>query len=342
MANPPPPYANITGISRTVMKDNAQENIVNYNGNARPGEIVADLTQDPPALYIGNNLGQLTQIGTGGGGNTGNIFFSGSNISSTENVVYITSNIAEPDATWSFGDIYPGTSFFSSPVSDNANVGVVNLRGVTGNGYVFWANSSPLNDTLTVASTNTVSVCAGFGMGPGDIWTFAPGGNLTVPISGNIVGNTANNSGSMQWIGNSSGDGAGYTTLHLNPDDTRIGSDQYVIIDPTAPNHIHIRAGGTQDSSSAQLFLGGETSYVSVGSGLNPSVYISANNSQWTFDITGTLTLPGAAQLAVYANTTVRDTAIASPQPGMMIYVTGTGMQVYGATQWNTIAGSGT
>lgn len=33
MANPPP-YANITGISRAVMKDNAQETIQNYDGVA--------------------------------------------------------------------------------------------------------------------------------------------------------------------------------------------------------------------------------------------------------------------------------------------------------------------
>lgn len=65
MANPPPPYDNITGISRAVMKDNAQETLANYNGNARPGELVADLTTDPPALYIGNNLGALTSISSG-------------------------------------------------------------------------------------------------------------------------------------------------------------------------------------------------------------------------------------------------------------------------------------
>ena len=62
MSSPPPPYDSITGISRTVMKDNAQETVYDYNGNARPGEIVADLTQDPPVVYIGNNLGQLTQV----------------------------------------------------------------------------------------------------------------------------------------------------------------------------------------------------------------------------------------------------------------------------------------
>ena len=43
MANPPPPFANITGITRTVMKDNQEETIANYNGNARPGEIVVNL-----------------------------------------------------------------------------------------------------------------------------------------------------------------------------------------------------------------------------------------------------------------------------------------------------------
>jgi hypothetical protein len=65
MANPPPPYDNITGISRAVMKDNAQETLANYNGNARPGELVVNLTTDPPALYIGNSVGQLTSINLG-------------------------------------------------------------------------------------------------------------------------------------------------------------------------------------------------------------------------------------------------------------------------------------
>ena len=60
----PPPYTDITGISRAVMKDNAQETLANYNGNARPGELVVNLVVDPPALYIGNNVGQLTAVGT--------------------------------------------------------------------------------------------------------------------------------------------------------------------------------------------------------------------------------------------------------------------------------------
>ena len=73
----------------------------------------------------------------------------------------------------------------------------------------------------------------------------------------------------------------------------------------------------------------------------------------WTCDGTQAGTFPanailggsvtqGAFQLAVYANATARDATITAPTSGMMIYVTGVGMQVRGATSWNTIAGSGT
>jgi hypothetical protein len=71
MANSPPPYDNITGISRAVMKDNAQVTLANYNGNARPGELVVDQSTDQ--VYIGNSSGALTQIaaGIGNGGSSG-------------------------------------------------------------------------------------------------------------------------------------------------------------------------------------------------------------------------------------------------------------------------------
>jgi len=62
----PPPYTNITGISRAIMKDNAQEPLASYNGSARPGELVVDLEVDPPSIYVGNSLGQLTLVSSGG------------------------------------------------------------------------------------------------------------------------------------------------------------------------------------------------------------------------------------------------------------------------------------
>lgn len=57
MANPPPPYADITGITRAVMKDNAQESIANYDGHARPGELVVQ--QNTNNLYVGDTNGNL-------------------------------------------------------------------------------------------------------------------------------------------------------------------------------------------------------------------------------------------------------------------------------------------
>lgn len=73
MASPPPPYDDLTGISRTVMKDNAQESVSNYNGNARPAEMTVNINTNE--IYIGNALGQLTKVIQATGANTflGNI-----------------------------------------------------------------------------------------------------------------------------------------------------------------------------------------------------------------------------------------------------------------------------
>jgi hypothetical protein len=60
MANPPPPYDDLTGISRTVMKDNAQETVTNYNGNARPAEMTVNVNTNE--IYIGNATGALTKV----------------------------------------------------------------------------------------------------------------------------------------------------------------------------------------------------------------------------------------------------------------------------------------
>jgi len=64
--------------------------------------------------------------------------------------------------------------------------------------------------------------------------------------------------------GEASGDGNGFGTMELVPDNNLYENDQYLIIDPTAPNHIHIRAGGEQDDSQAELILGGERTNVRV------------------------------------------------------------------------------
>lgn len=74
--NNPPPYSDITGITRAVMKDNAQVSLIDYDGNARPGELV--VAQGTTNLYIGNSLGQLTLVASGITVATGNAVPAGS------------------------------------------------------------------------------------------------------------------------------------------------------------------------------------------------------------------------------------------------------------------------
>ena len=73
-----------------------------------------------------------------------------------------------------------------------------------------------------------------------------------------------------------------------------------------------------------------DSSFVTVEDGLDVNGDVTADS----------VAVSGYFNLPVYANTTVRDSSITSPQPGMMIFVTGTGMQVRGATAWNTVAGT--
>ena len=132
------------------------------------------------------------------------------------------------------------------------------------------------------------------------VWEFDSGGSLTLPREGRITGigdggPAGDRYGYISWDGNSSGDGSGFNTMRLVPDLLGLEDlDQYIIIDPTGgvPGHIHIRAGGTQDNSLADLYLGGENSHVKISAGANPPVTVMANSSTWTFGTDGLLTLP--------------------------------------------------
>lgn len=83
--------------------------------------------------------------------------------------------------------------------------------------------------------------------------------------------------------GTASGDGNENSTMELVPDLGLYSNNQYLIIDPTAPNHIHVRAGGTQDSSYADLILGGEVNHVVV-SDQGGSVTINGANGEYIGD----------------------------------------------------------
>jgi filamentous hemagglutinin len=89
---------------------------------------------------------------------------------------------------------------------------------------------------------------------------------------------------------------------------------------------------------ASNIFIANVNSTTQVAGNLTAGGLISATGNITGNNINSTTTF----RLAVFANATVRDSSIASPVVGMMIYVTGTGMQVRGATSWNTVAGTGT
>lgn len=114
-----------------------------------------------------------------------------------------------------------------------------------------------------------------------------------------------------------SSDGLNLDTIKLVPDEElrRNGSNQFVIVEPTfgEPGHIHIRAGGTIDQSTADLFIGGEKNNIRV-SDTNDRVTITTdfdgtNTRTWTFDNNGRIRFPGSS-----------NGVIGEDEPGLVIF----------------------
>lgn len=120
----------------------------------------------------------------------------------------------------------------------------------------------------------------------GDTLSISGGNSVTLPTSGSSTGDVTFDGVKVIGAGTASGDGNGFSTLELVPDNSLYANNQYLVIDPTVPSHIHIRAGGTQDASTAELFLGGEKNHVSVVD--NSGVFLrneqASSNTYYYFD----------------------------------------------------------
>ncbi len=110
------------------------------------------------------------------------------------------------------------------------------------------------DDTIQVRSLDGVEILSNYvDMGDAEHrWQFTQGAELILPGGGVIIN-----------APESSSDGGLLSTLLLVPDGTN-ETNQFVVLDPTGPNHIHLRAGGPIDESTAELILGGERNKVVV------------------------------------------------------------------------------
>lgn len=185
MAIPPPPYSNISGITRTIMKDNQTETIANYDGNARPGELVVNLNNND--VYIGDVNGNLLLINTGGGGThadpagpvgaiqfnaggnlfggTANVAVSGTGLNVTGNIIagnITVATIASPGT----GNVYVTGNLL--PTSPDYNLGLPSLPWLSSyfgpHSVNILAESGNPAESITISNDlgNTIISAGGF------------------------------------------------------------------------------------------------------------------------------------------------------------------------------------
>ena len=174
---------------------------------------------------------------------------------------------------WGSYDLYLDPGFESQ-----AYLYIPGLPGQQAGNSLQIFNKGAANSTVQVFGRGGVQAVTNTGEDE-KVFEFRDDGKLQLPPGGDIVDSTGTSvlgggnasTGDVTFdgvkvigAGTASGDGSGYSTLELVPDNDLYGNHQYLVIDPTAPSHIHIRAGGTQDNSNAELFLGGEKNYLRV------------------------------------------------------------------------------
>jgi hypothetical protein len=287
---------------RTVKINTKPQGVVNTYGNSNGTsntEFIhatgADiLVGDTVRLYTGGDSFTVTSVTESQGAMTvvaqGLTFIPGE--------AYIFTREKPYNNLWTFGDgllYFPNGSVMETPVNEGT-VAIYANHSTTGNGGHFEIGAgNAIGDNKTGGTLNIIGGGAGgYNSTGGNVAVEATsGGKILLTGDGgeflndmSIPGNqiaTLNdipslNTGDITFdgsriigAGTGSGDGSGNGTIELVPDGDLLTNsyheNQYLVIDPTAPNHIHIRAGGTQDASTADLFIGGERNNLQVSDG---------------------------------------------------------------------------
>lgn len=152
-SNNPPPWLDITGISRAAMKDNAQVDVAQYNGNARPAELV--VAQNTLDLYVGDNNGNLILLASPGGASAniavydegnlltstvGSFNFVGTGVTAnvTANAVTITVPSSGISTLYNGAYYTDGTTTLTANINSNSTtpIAVSSTTGFTNSGYI--------------------------------------------------------------------------------------------------------------------------------------------------------------------------------------------------------------
>ena len=262
--------------------------------------------EDSLIQLAANNTGDILDIGFFGHYNDGTQRHTGLFRDANDKQYYLFSGYSiEPTAN----NIVPFTDDFTlatlrSNLNANTASVIENLTLQSGsqfyaNGSAYFANApyldagAILDDNLVVNSAKRLRLNNNDNSAAVDIYNDG-GANTNLLYVNSDIETSRNLYVANRIYGNLSNN-----TLYLVPSANYAPevNDQYIIIDPTAPNHIHVRAGGAIDASTAELYLGGEQTNVNVSDTFD-SVYIRANNNHvWQFANTGKLILPNGNEI---------------------------------------------
>ena len=192
-----------------------------------------------------------------------------------------------------------GNQYGAEAILSNVSFGVATQGNTTT--FINWSDDIANTSLVTAiylnapnANPGDIHIRTGAVASP-NIWQLNSDGNLVL-ANGNSV---------IRSIANSSLDPTlpNVSTMVLTPDQGY--SSQALVLDPTAPGHIHLRAPSANiDEPYANLFLGGEDSSFEVGAfyGVAPNVFIHSGGNTWTFGTDGRLTFPGTPRIDTDAN----------------------------------------
>jgi hypothetical protein len=253
-----------TGIVTTVTGSGGSETVTISTDNTvvRSNTTVGGTQIINTPLKVGNDLtvqGNLNVLGTSSTINVSNFVVN-------DPLIFLAGNNFTSDTV----DIG-----FIGSYNDGANAHTGLFRDPNLKEYIFFKNY-----TTEISGNNLINIADP---------TFAYSNVRGDYFKGNLIANQATSDGFY-----------GKTTdnlLKLYPSSSYTSGNQYIIVDPTAPNHIHLRAGGTIDSSNAELFLGGENTGVQVSDAAKVT-YINANGKSSSFNADGTVTLFGKVTAA--------------------------------------------
>jgi hypothetical protein len=248
-------------------------NIKVFNGGSNGGvEHAWQFDNDGNLTLPGNtfavNYANGTQVSIGGSGNTGNVTFDDVTVQGDNSQLNLSAG----------ADFTANLAYVRVRSGDVAS----HIHMDTGNNEAYDLIVGDDQKFVQVSSTGNI-IMSSYDGNTSHIMTLDTDGNLILADGNSIVRSVANSS--LDPLSPNT------STMILTPDAGY--SSQSLVLDPTLPGHIHLRAPGANiDEPYANIFLGGEESSFEVGYGPTPNVFIHSGGNTWTFDTAGNLTFP--------------------------------------------------